>query len=170
MDGVPLISQAPIPPDQLFIYEYPILQSGTYWYHSHFGFQEQMGLGGPFIIEPKNEPLHYDRDYVIFLSDWLHADPWQVFYNLRKKAKKETPAMKMPQGPDLVDVRYNALSAKIEALLTRVLGDQHLTALMVTHGFAQAGRIANRAVLIDAGSLIVNGTVQEVLHAESTLR
>jgi FtsP/CotA-like multicopper oxidase with cupredoxin domain len=109
MDGVPLISQAPIPPDQIFIYEYPILQSGTYWYHSHYGFQEQMGLGGPFIIEPKSEPLHYDRDYVIFLSDWLHSNPWQVFDNLRKKAQKSTPAMKIPQGPDLADVRYDAL-------------------------------------------------------------
>ena len=109
MDGVPLVSQAPIPPDQIFIYEYPILQSGTYWYHSHFGFQEQMGLGGPFIIEPKSEPLHYDRDYVIFLSDWLHSNPWQVFDNLRKKAKKSTPTRKMPQGLDLADVRYDAL-------------------------------------------------------------
>jgi FtsP/CotA-like multicopper oxidase with cupredoxin domain len=109
MDGVPLISQAPIPPGQIFIYEYPVLQSGTYWYHSHFGFQEQMGLGGPFIIEPKYEPLQYDRDYVIFLSDWLHSDPYLVIPNLRKKAKKETPAMKMAQGPDLADVRYDAL-------------------------------------------------------------
>jgi FtsP/CotA-like multicopper oxidase with cupredoxin domain len=109
MDGVPLISQAPISPDQIFIYEYPILQSGTYWYHSHYGFQEQVGLGGPFIIEPKSEPRHYDRDYVIFLSDWLHSSPWQVFANLREKAQKSTPAMKMPQGPDLSDVRYDAL-------------------------------------------------------------
>ena len=109
MDGVPLISQAPIPPDQIFIYEYPILQSGTYWYHSHFVYQEQMGLGGPFIIEPKNEPLQYDRDYVIFLSDWLHSDPQQVVPNLRKKARQESKAMKMPRGPDLADVRYDAL-------------------------------------------------------------
>ena len=109
MDGVPLVSQAPIPPGQIFIYEYPVLQSGTYWYHSHFGLQEQMGLGGPFIIEPKSEPLQYDRDYVIFLSDWLHSDPYQVIPSLRKKAKKETPAMKMSQGPDLADVRYDAL-------------------------------------------------------------
>ena len=109
MDGVPLISQAPIPPDQIFIYEYPLLQSGTYWYHSHVDLQEQMGLGGPLIIEPKNEPLQYDRDYVIFLSDWLHSDPQQVVPNLRKKARQESKAMKMPRGPDLADVRYDAL-------------------------------------------------------------
>jgi FtsP/CotA-like multicopper oxidase with cupredoxin domain len=109
MDGVPFISQAPIPPGQIYIYEYPVLQSGTYWYHSHFDLQEQMGLGGPLIIEPKSEPLPYDRDYVIFLSDWLHYDPGQVIPNLRKQAKKETTAMKMPKGPDLADVRYDAL-------------------------------------------------------------
>ena len=109
MDGVPVVSTAPIPPGQIYIYEYPILQTGTYWYHSHFGLQEQMGLSGPFIIEAKREPLQYDRDYVIFLGDWLHSDPYQVVPNLRKKAKKETPASKKSQGPDLADVRYDAL-------------------------------------------------------------
>ena len=58
---------------------------------------------------------------------------------------------------------------EIEALLTRVLRDQHLTALMVTHDTAQAERITNRAILIDAGRLILDGTVQEVLHVESAL-
>jgi putative ABC transport system ATP-binding protein len=73
----------------------------------------------------------------------------------------------------LLDEPTSALDGRaereIEALLTRILRDQHLTALMVTHDTAQAERIANRAVLIDAGRLILDGTVQEVLHAESAL-
>ncbi len=73
----------------------------------------------------------------------------------------------------LLDEPTSALDGRaereIEELLTRILHDQHLTALMVTHDTAQAERIANRAVLIDAGRLILDGTVQEVLHAESAL-
>ena len=45
MDGVPDLSMTPVPPQQIFLYEYPIRQSGTYWYHSHVGLQEQSGLG-----------------------------------------------------------------------------------------------------------------------------
>jgi len=56
---------------------------------------------------------------------------------------------------------------EIEALATRVIRDEHLTALIVTHDTAQAERLASRAILIDAGRLILNGTVQEVLHAEA---
>ncbi len=63
----------------------------------------------------------------------------------------------------------NRAEREIEALLTRVLRDQHLTALMITHDTAQAERITNRAILIDAGRLILDGTVREVLHAESVL-
>ena len=61
MDGVPDVSHVPIKPHEAFVYEFPILQSGTYWYHSHFEFQEQIGLGGPFIIEASNESLVYDH-------------------------------------------------------------------------------------------------------------
>jgi FtsP/CotA-like multicopper oxidase with cupredoxin domain len=56
MDGVPDVSNAPIPAQQFYVYEYPLRQSGTYWYHSHVGFQEQIGLAGPFVIEAKDEP------------------------------------------------------------------------------------------------------------------
>src|SRR5262245_12408101 len=52
MDGVPDVSNVPIPAGQMYIYEYPIRQTGTYWYHSHFGFQEQQGCYRAFIIEP----------------------------------------------------------------------------------------------------------------------
>lgn len=104
MDGVPEISQAPIAPGRVFVYEYPILQSGTYWYHSHFQLQEQIGLGGPFIIEAKHEPLQYDHDYVLFLSDWLHSDPYRVIPDLIKKG-----ADAGDDSPDLADVQYDAL-------------------------------------------------------------
>ncbi|MDX2170415.1 MAG: multicopper oxidase domain-containing protein [Deltaproteobacteria bacterium] len=83
MDGVPDISNAPIAPQQMYVYEYPLRQSGTYWYHSHYGFQEQLGCYGALVIEPAVEPLRVDRDAVVLLGDWLRKDPTAVFEALR---------------------------------------------------------------------------------------
>jgi CopA family copper-resistance protein len=70
MDGVPTVSFAGIEPGETFTYKFKTVQSGTYWYHSHSGFQEPDGAYGAIIIEPKvGEPFRYDRDYVIQLTD-----------------------------------------------------------------------------------------------------
>lgn len=126
MDGVPDISAVPTSPGRTFVYEYPILQSGTYWYHSHVGFQEQTGFYGPFIIEPREETLRADHDAVVMLGDWLHRSPEEVFAELRGKqgtppaaggmagmagmpAPAAAPAsMAMKGGADLSDVKYDA--------------------------------------------------------------
>ncbi|MEW6268328.1 MAG: multicopper oxidase domain-containing protein [Thermodesulfobacteriota bacterium] len=119
MDGVPDISNAPIAPRQTYVYEYPIRQSGTYWYHSHVGFQEQQGMFGAFVIEQKDDPLRAEHDVVVMMSDWLHRSPAQVFEELRGKGggkAADAPAgMKgggmaggMPAKPDLSDVKYDA--------------------------------------------------------------
>ncbi len=70
MDGVPGLSFAGIAPGQTFVYSFDVKQSGTYWYHSHSGFQEQTGLYGPIVITPKGgERVKADREYVGMLSD-----------------------------------------------------------------------------------------------------
>jgi CopA family copper-resistance protein len=85
MDGVPGFSFPGIKPGETFTYRYPITQSGTYWYHSHSGFQEQTGLYGALIIDPiEPEPFSYDRDYVVMLSDWSDTKPERIFNNLKK--------------------------------------------------------------------------------------
>lgn len=85
MDGVPGISFDGIRPGQTFRYEFDLVQNGTYWYHSHSGFQEQTGVYGPIIIYPKDDdPVDYDREYVVLLSDWTFEDPARVFANLKK--------------------------------------------------------------------------------------
>ncbi len=87
MDGVPGIATDfnGIEPGTTFSYEFPVVQSGTYWYHSHSGFQEQTGLYGPIIIDPKEpEPFRYDRDYVVMLSDWSDEAPVNVYKKLKK--------------------------------------------------------------------------------------
>jgi CopA family copper-resistance protein len=85
MDGVPGLSFAGIKPGQEFKYEFNVNQSGTYWYHSHSKFQEQTGLYGAIVIEPKQAaPYSYDRDHVILLSDWSDEDPSDIYANLKR--------------------------------------------------------------------------------------
>ena len=88
MDGVPGFSNFNgIKPGETFTYKFPILQSGTYWYHSHSGFQEQEGVFGAIIIEPKiKDPYEYDREYVISLSDWSDEKPSSVYRKLKLSA------------------------------------------------------------------------------------
>lgn len=85
MDGVPGLSFGGIKPGETFTYHFDLVQSGTYWYHSHSGFQEQTGLYGALVVEPKEpEPFEYDRDHVIVLSDWTDEDPHDVYAKLKK--------------------------------------------------------------------------------------
>ncbi len=85
MDGVPDISFDGIAPGQAFHYQFDVRQSGTYWYHSHSGFQEQTGLYGPLIVDPlQPEPFVYDREHVVMLSDWSDEDPNTIYAKLKK--------------------------------------------------------------------------------------
>ena len=84
MDGVPGITFDGIKPGETFTYKFKVNQSGTYWYHSHSGFQEQTGVYGAIVIKPKiKEPYSYDSDYVITLSDWSDEDPNNIYRNLK---------------------------------------------------------------------------------------
>lgn len=84
MDGVPGISYPGIAPGKTFTYRFPVKQSGTYWYHSHSGFQEQTGMYGPIIIDPAGGPsIRADRDYVVQLSEWTDEDPMRIFQKLK---------------------------------------------------------------------------------------
>lgn len=114
MDGVPGISFTGIPPGQTFTYRFQVKQSGTYWYHSHSEFQEQSGLAGSIVIEPKNgERVKADRDYVVMLSDWVDGDPAKVFAKLKKMSdffNTNQPTV----GQFLDDLRKNGLGAALD--------------------------------------------------------
>jgi len=86
MDGVPYISFPPIQPDSTFTYEFPIRQSGTYWYHSHSNLQEQRGVYGAIVIEPAHQHLYrnVDGDHVILFSDWTTEEPHKVLRSLKR--------------------------------------------------------------------------------------
>ncbi|MCY1190809.1 Copper resistance protein A [compost metagenome] len=87
MDGVPGLSFHGIAPDGMYEYKFKLHQNGTYWYHSHSGFQEQVGVYGALVIDAKEpEPFAYDRDYVVMLSDWTDEDPAHVLSKLKKQS------------------------------------------------------------------------------------
>jgi len=84
MDGVPGLSFAGIPPGETYVYRFPVHQSGTYWYHSHSEFQEQTGVYGAIVIEPKSGYVQrFDHDYVVLLSDWSDESPETIVSNLK---------------------------------------------------------------------------------------
>jgi CopA family copper-resistance protein len=87
MDGVPGLSFHGIPPGETFTYRFPVKQWGTYWYHSHSGFQEQRGIYGALVIDPREPaPFRYDREHVVLLSDWTDENPERVFAKLKKQS------------------------------------------------------------------------------------
>ena len=86
MDGVPGVSFPGIPARSTFVYEFQLRQAGTYWYHSHSGLQEQLGHYGPMIIDPAGaDPIAYDREHVILLSDWSFVHPHTIFTRLKQE-------------------------------------------------------------------------------------
>ena len=84
MDGVPGVSFPGIDPGETFTYRFRVRQNGSYWYHSHSGLQEQLGHYGQLIVEPSDsDPVDYDVDHTIVLSDWTFEDPDTVFKKLK---------------------------------------------------------------------------------------
>jgi CopA family copper-resistance protein len=87
MDGVPGLSFHGIPPGETFTYRFDVRQSGTYWYHAHAGFQEQAGLYGAIVIDPREpEPFTFDREHVVLLSDWTDRDPLELYRLLKRQS------------------------------------------------------------------------------------
>jgi CopA family copper-resistance protein len=114
MDGVPGLTFAGIPAGETFTYHFPIIQAGTYWYHSHSGMQEQTGLFGPLILEPKMpDSFQYDREYVIVLSDWTDEDPMTIVSNLKQQSDYYNYHQRT-LGTFINDAREKGLGATIQ--------------------------------------------------------
>ncbi|WP_031552979.1 copper resistance system multicopper oxidase [Parvularcula oceani] len=113
MDGVPGVSFPGIAPRSTFEYRFPLKQAGTYWYHSHSAFQEQLGLYGPLVIDPaRAEAESYDREFVVVLSDWTFADPHRLFAQLKKMG--DTLNFQKRTAADLAaDARQDGLGAAL---------------------------------------------------------
>lgn len=104
-DGVPDVSQILIQPGQKKLFNYRLLQAGTYWMHSHQKFQEQKQLSAPLVIYDGNDKYKDSQEVIMFLEDFTYIDPQVIFDNLRN-AKMSTP--KKGSGNDLNDITYDA--------------------------------------------------------------
>ncbi len=114
MDGVPALSFASIMPGETFTYRIPLHQSGTYWYHSHSGFQEQTGLYGAIIVEPRGGYAQpFDREYVVLLSDWSDTDPDEIVSNLKMQSDYYDLHQRTV-GTFVRDVRKDGLGSAID--------------------------------------------------------
>ncbi|SCA59088.1 Uncharacterized protein AB751O23_DA_00010 [Chlamydiales bacterium SCGC AB-751-O23] len=83
-DGVAYLTSLPILPGASHTYRFPVTHSGTYWYHSHTGFQKQQGVYGGIIFTSSEDKLSYEEDYVAVLSDWSDENPKQIMSNLKR--------------------------------------------------------------------------------------
>ena len=102
MDGVPGISFKGIMPGETFVYKFKLQQSGTYWYHSHSGFQEMTGMYGALIIEPREKDIiTSDNEHVVLLSDWTDDDPMALFRKL--KVQSDVFNFNQPTVPEFFD-------------------------------------------------------------------
>lgn len=113
MDGVPGLSFDGIGPGETFTYRFDIRQSGTYWYHSHSLFQEQAGLYGAIVIDPREPaPYAFDREHVVLLSDWTDLEPAALFRRMKKMAGYDN-FHKRTVGDFFDDVSRDGLSATL---------------------------------------------------------
>ena len=124
MDGVPGLSFSGIAPGETFTYRFQVNQSGTYWYHSHSRFQEQVGLYGPIVIEPRRgERHHADREHVVLLSDWTDMDPEHLYRTL--KIDSEYFNFGQRTALDFIDsVRTQGLKSTVQE--SRMWGDMRM--------------------------------------------
>ncbi|MCA4777550.1 multicopper oxidase domain-containing protein [Empedobacter stercoris] len=83
-DGVPMLTQDGIKPGETFTYSFPIIQNGTHWYHSHSGYQEQIGMYGSMVLKKRaNDPTFRkgidDLPVVnVMLSEWTDLNPRNI--------------------------------------------------------------------------------------------
>ena len=124
LDGVPGLSFHGIRPREAYTYQFQVNQNGTYWYHSHSGFQEQQGVYGALVIAAKEpEPFTYDREHVVLLSDWTDENPRRVFGKLKKQSDYYN-FHKRTLGDFMRDVREQGFKAALAD--RRMWGDMRM--------------------------------------------
>ena len=170
-DGVPYVTQPPIKPGERRLYDFPLVQSGTYWMHSHFGLQEQLMVTAPLIIQddPSPQPM---RDVVVMLNDFTTRDPAAILDSLRARPmtgmkmadmKGKGPGMKTAMKPDLTDVTYDAFLANRRALsdpdVVRVTEGEVVRLRIInmassSNFFVSTGRLAAQAIAVDGEDIV----------------
>jgi len=110
-DGVPRLTTPPIQPGKTHRFEFVLKQSGTYWYHSHTGLQEQRGVYGAIVVQPKIKKYKYHRDLVVVLSDWTNTNPHEILRTLKR-------------GNEWYSIRKGMSLSLFQIIRHRILGAQ----------------------------------------------
>ncbi len=118
-DGVPYLTTPPIKPGETQQYKFALKQSGTYWYHSHTGLQEQRGVYGSIQINPKETNIEYDKDLVLVLSDWMDENPKTQLRNLKRGNEWYLIKKNQVQSWDKV-IAKGATGAKLKMMWQRM--------------------------------------------------
>ena len=176
-DGVPYVTQGPIRAGEERRYDFPIVQAGTYWMHSHFGLQEQGMMTTPLILKDPTDPHRGEQDVVMLLNDFTVRDPSDILAELQGNAPKATPggAMARPGGAeqpgsgmamgqtDLADVKYDALLANRRTLADpevvrvqpgRTIRLRIIAAGSATNFFIDTGTLDTQAIAVDGEDIV----------------
>jgi len=166
-DGVPYVTQPPIKPGERRLYDFPLVQAGTYWMHSHFGLQEQLMVTAPLIIVDERSPQPM-RDVVMMLNDFTTRDPAAILESLRTTpmgGMKMGGSMKKGMGnkPDLTDVTYDAFLANRRSLtdpeVVRVTEGEGVRLRVInmsssSNYFVSTGQLGAQAIAVDGEDIV----------------
>jgi FtsP/CotA-like multicopper oxidase with cupredoxin domain len=183
-DGVPYVTQSPIKPGEERRYDFPIVQAGTYWMHSHFGLQEQGMMTAPLILKDPADSRRGEQDVVMLLNDFTFRTPTAILAELQSQAPKADAggAMNMPAGTgrpmsgmamggmpagmgqaDLSDVKYDALLSNRRTLvdpdIVRVRPGQTIRLRLIaassaTNFFIDTGTLDAQAIAVDGEDIV----------------
>lgn len=160
-DGVAFVTQFPIYPGLSYLYDFPLLQSGTYWMHSHFSLQEQQQLSAPLIIHDPEDASIASQEAILFLSDFSFKSPSEIYRNLRCK-KNGNKKMDMSKMQDLIDVDYDAFITNYRTLenpeIITVEADSKVRLRVIngssaTNFFVLIGQLQGEAIAVDGNRI-----------------
>lgn len=164
-DGVAFVTQFPIYPRTSYRYQYPLLQAGTFFMHSHFSLQEQQLLSAPLILREPEDDRISDREVVILLADFSFKSPEEIYQSLRcnkSMSMQGSSHEKMKMGPDVVDVVYDAFLANYRTLEDPEVfnvkpGDRVrlriINAASATNFFINLGELEGNAIAVDGNRI-----------------
>lgn len=165
-DGVAFITQFPLYPQTSYRYQYPIVQAGTFFMHSHFSLQEQQLLSAPLILREPEDDLIADQEVVIFLSDFSFQSPSEILLKLRSSNKmkpmQHSSHEKMKMGSDVVEVAYDAFLANFKTLdnpdIFKVKPGARvrlriINAASATNFFINIGELEGTAIAVDGNRI-----------------
>lgn len=130
-DGVPFVTQPPIPSGGKYQYSFPIVQAGTFWMHAHFGLQEQKLLTAPLIFRDPSEKNADIQDIIMFLSDFSFRNPLEIFKELKSKGMKDMKSLNHENSVNNMAMQIDLNDVKYDAFLTnwRTLSDPEIVSI-----------------------------------------